>query len=131
MTRYLLGGVLVLALVGAWWWTRGDHAAQRAEDQRVEQAFSDQRKGERDTLKVVTTDQARIRAAAGVERETVAALERRIAAMEADRAKRAAEGAQLVEQASKDGGAQAVVDAYRAAGWQAVVVKVKRQPVQR
>jgi len=130
MKKWLLLGALLLGGALYAFWPSG-WGALRAKDDAVLRGLADQRAGERAALGRITGDAARVSADVAAERRRIAELESRLRALEADRAKRASESAALVKRAQEPGGAEAVADAYRAAGYQAVVVRVKVQPVQR
>jgi len=119
----VLGVVLAGLAVYALW--PGGWARWRAEDAEVMRGLADQRAGERAALGRITGDAARVAGDVAAERRRIADLENRLKAVEADRAKRASEGAALIKRSTEPGGAGAVAESYRQAGYQAVVVRVK------
>jgi TolA-binding protein len=112
----LLGAVLLVGAAAFVLWPSPPH----------DTAFRDQRAGERQHLESLGSVTAKVTAEIQAARQAIPKLEARIAELERERLKVREAGAALVERASQDGGAQAVVDSYRAAGYQAVVVRVKK-----
>ena len=130
MKKWLVLGVVLAGLAVYAFWPSG-WRAQGARDAEVMRGLADQRAGERAALGRITGDAARVAPQIDAQRREIAALRARLNAVEADRAKRASEGAALVKRSQEPGGAEAVAQAYRDAGYQAVVVRVKVQAVQR
>jgi phage shock protein A len=115
--RWAWAGLLLLLAGGVYFWPARTN--ERA-------AYETQRAGERQHLESLQSVTAKVTEELRAARQAIPKLEARIAELERDRLKVREAGAALVERASQDGGAQAVVDSYRAAGYQAVVVRVKK-----